>query len=168
MEISKYIDPKLIKLEMTSRFEVDEDEGEEVTERQRFARKEEILSECVDLLELSGNVCNRNKLLIDLINREKKATTALGKGIAVPHVRTMQARDLIIGVCRSSEGYDFDALDQEPVHIFIPMAAPPYDDNLYLRVFKELAEMLQYAGFIEKVMSAQAPYEVILAIKELE
>lgn len=168
MEISRYIDSNLIKLEMEIDFDHEELPEEGVTERRRFERKEEILSECVDLLDLSGKVCNRSKLLTDLINRERKATTGIGKGIAIPHVRTMQARDLIIGVCRSTKGLDFESLDGDPVHLFIPMAAPPYDDSLYLRVFKELAEMFQYDGFYKNIMAATTPYEIILAIKELE
>lgn len=168
MEISRYIDPNLIKLEMETSFTEDEEPSEGVTERRRFDRKEEILGECVKLLDCSGKICNPSKLLTDLINREKKATTGLGQGIAVPHVRTMQARDLVIGICRSQEGYDFEALDHKPVHLFIPMAAPPYDDTLYLRVFKELAGMFQYDGFYDSIMAANTPYEVILAIKALE
>jgi hypothetical protein len=48
------------------------------------------------------------------------------------------------------------------------MAAPPYDDNLYLRLFKVIGEMFQYPGFLDRIMTAQAPYDVILAFKEFE
>ena len=168
MQISRYIDPKLISLEMETSFEEEDADAPELTSKKLFARKELILSECVDLLDQSGNVCNRNKLLTDLVNRERKTSTAIGKGIAIPHVRSMQAREFIIGICRSIPGYDFDSMDGKPVHLFVAMAAPPYDDNLYLRVFKALAEIFHCGGFLDTVMEASIPYDIVRAVKELE
>jgi len=95
-----------------------------------------LLEEMVDLLCLSGEIGNRNKALQDLYNRERKATTAVGHGIAIPHVRTKQAKSFVIGFVRSRDGQQFDSLDGKPVHVFFPMVAPPYDDSLYLRVFR--------------------------------
>ena len=170
MQISRYLSPQLIKLEMETVFEQPDEgsEGTVLTIKQSQARKEVILAECVDLLDLSGKVGNRNKLLKDLFDREKKATTAIGKGIAIPHVRTMQAKELIIAIARSTEGYDFDAADGQPVHIFVAMAAPPYDDSLYLKVFRALAQLFSYEGFYQRIMSAEQPYDIIRAIKEIE
>ncbi|MCK4857457.1 MAG: PTS sugar transporter subunit IIA [candidate division Zixibacteria bacterium] len=169
MQISKYLDPNLIELElMTSFADLEEETSAELSARKLLERKEMILSELVGILEHSDKVCNRSKLLIDFVNREKKASTAIGNGIAVPHVRSMQARDFVIGICRSTAGYDFDSVDGKPVHIFIPMAAPPYDDNLYLKVFKELAEMFHYESFYERIMEAAMPYDIIRAVKEIE
>lgn len=169
MQISRYLSPKMIKLEMETVFEQSED-GEPfvLTIKRLQERKEQLLAECVELLDLSGKVGNRNKLLKDLFDREKKATTAIGKGIAIPHVRTMQAKELIIAIARSTDGYDFEAADGQPVHLFVAMAAPPYDDSLYLRVFRALAQLFTYEGFYERIMSAEQPYDVIRAIQEIE
>lgn len=159
----------MIKLEMDTVFEQLEGEEQAVLTIKRVQeRKEAIISECVELLDLSGKVGNKNKLLKDLFDREKKATTAIGKGIAIPHVRTMQAKELIMAIARSTEGYDFDAPDGEPVHIFVAMAAPPYDDNLYLRVFRALAQIFSYEGVYERIMAAKQPYDIIRVIQETE
>lgn len=169
MQISRYLSPKLVKLEMDTVFETPEDgESPILTIKRIQERKEALIAECVDLLNLSGKVGNKNKLVRDLFDREKKATTAIGKGIAIPHVRTMQAKELIIAIARSTEGYDFDAADGQPVHVFVAMAAPPYDDSLYLRVFRALAQLFAYEGFYERIMTAEQPYDVIRAIQEIE
>ena len=158
----------MIRLEMVTTFDNEENGDEPLSARKMLERKQEILSECADLLDLSGKVSNKHKLLVDLFNREKKATTAIGKGIVVPHVRTMQAKELIIGIARSTTGYDFEAMDGQLAHIFIPMAAPPYDDNLYLKVFKTLAQVFSADGFCDRIMAAQAPYDVVRVFQELE
>ncbi len=166
MNLSRYFTEDLIKLEMTT---VIEPPGEdESLNRWRQHSKELIIEELVSLLEVGNRIGNRNKLLIDFINRERKATTAIGHGVAVPHVRSMQAKEFMIAFARSTEGYDFEALDGNPSHMFFIMAAPPYDDTLYLKVFKSLAEMLQYESFREELMSLQSPGELIRALRAME
>ncbi len=167
MNISRYLQYELIKTEMDSEFDPPE-ENDEYSNRELWDIKETILQELVDLMEKSDKVSNKNKLFINLLNREKKASTAIGKGIAIPHVRTMQAKDMIIVIGRKLDGYEFDSPDDEPVKLFLCMAAPPYDDSLYLKVFKDLAERFEYPGFIEKLLKAEDGHEIIWIFKEFE
>jgi mannitol/fructose-specific phosphotransferase system IIA component (Ntr-type) len=106
--------------------------------------------------------------VLDFVNREKKATTGIGDGVAIPHIRSLQAKEFMMGFARSSHGYDFDSLDGQPAHLFFIMASPPYDDNMYLRVFKALAEMLQYDTFRRELMEVSSPWEIIRAVKAME
>jgi PTS system fructose-specific IIC component len=167
MNLSRYLKPELIKLKMETEIHIDPDSMLH-PDKILWMRKEAILKELVDLLDMSGKVNNKRKLLIDLVNREKKATTGIGQGIALPHVRTMQAKEFIMGLGRSKKGYDFDSLDKEPVHLFFVMAAPPYDDALYLKVFKALAEILGFDYFREELLNASTEYEILRAIKRME
>jgi mannitol/fructose-specific phosphotransferase system IIA component (Ntr-type) len=167
MNISRFLEPELIKLEMETRIDPDPD-SQLHPDKILWKRKRAILCELVELLEKSGRIGNPKKLLVDFLNREKKATTGIGHGIAVPHIRSMQAKEFILGFARSTEGYDFDALDNGSVHLFFVMASPPYDDALYLKVFKALAEMLQFDYFREELMNASEEYEIIRAIKRME
>ena len=167
MNISRYLKPELIKLEMETEIEYDHD-SQLHPDKLLWMRKEAILSELVDLLDKSGKVGNKKKFLIDFLNREKKASTGIGYGIALPHIRTMQAKQFIMGFARSREGYDFDSLDKGLVHLFFVMAAPPYDDSLYLKVFKGLAEILSFDSLREELLNASSEYEIIRAIKRME
>jgi PTS system nitrogen regulatory IIA component len=166
MNISRFLTEEMIVLDFKSNLEPPPEEANSDKWQQR--NKERILSDLVDILEISGKIGNRCKLLTDFINRERKASTAIGDGIAVPHVRSMQAKDFILGFARSKEGYDFESIDSKPVHLFFAMAAPPYEDNLYLKVFKALSESLQYESFREELMQAENPYDIILAFKRME
>lgn len=166
MNISRYISEQSIKLEMTTQIEPLE-EGTAV-DKWRQHGKEHILEELVGLLDESSRIGNRHKLLLDFINRERKATTAIGHGIAIPHIRSKHAKEFMIALARSTTGYDFDSLDGKPTHLFFVMAAPPYDDTLYLRVFRALAEKLQYPSFRTELMTAGSPGELIRAIRAME
>ena len=166
MRISRYLKEEAIKLEMSTVVEPLQ-EGSSL-EKWRQAGKEKVIEELVLLLEQGCRIGNRTKLVMDFVNRERKATTGIGKGIAIPHIRSLQAKDLTLAFGRSTRGYDFDALDHEPVHLFFAMAAPPYDDSLYLKVFKSLAGMLQHEPFREELLTISCPGEVIRAIRNME
>jgi len=173
MNIARLLTTDLIKLRMeTPRYsEGDDSDGDESepSKKQIREQKRAVLDELVALLEKSGRIGNRNKLLNEFENREKKATTAIGHGIAIPHIRTLQAKELVIGVALASEeGYDFDSPDGQPVKLFFVMAAPTYDDNLYLRLFKALAEVLQFDYFRERLMNAEQEYDIIRAFQDME
>lgn len=156
----------VIKLEMTTVLEPHED-GNSI-ERWRQRGKESIINELVGLLESGYRIGNKSKLVLDFINREKRATTGIGHGVAIPHIRSKQAKDFMIAFARSNSGYDFDTTDNQPAHLFFVMAAPPYDDALYLKAFKALAEMLQYESFRQELLTIQSPGEIIRAIRSME
>ncbi len=166
MQLSRYMSEERVKLEMTTVIEPPANGASVDKWRQRA--KAEILGELVDLLEQGNRIGNKTKLVLDFVNREKKATTAIGLGVAIPHIRSMQAKDFTIAFARSTEGYDFESLDGLPVHMFFIMAAPPYDDSLYLKAFKALAEMLQDESFRHQLMSLESPGELIRAVRSME
>lgn len=167
MNISKLLQPDLIKLELETKVQFNPEQ--DISPKRKLWRiKYALLEELTDLLDRSGKIGNKKKLFTDLFNREKKASTGIGKGIALPHVRTMQAKEFVMGFGRSTSGYDFDALDSQPVHLFFCMVSPPYDDDLYLKVFKSLAEVLQYDSLREELLSATSEYEIIRAIRKME
>lgn len=156
----------LVKLEMTTVIEPPV-EGASI-EKWRASAKEDILKELVSLLSAQNRIGNETKLLIDFVNRERKATTGIGKGIAIPHIRSLQAKEFMIAFARSAGGYDFDALDHQPTHMFFVMASPPYDDSMYLKAFKALAEMAQYETFRADLMAARSAGEILRTIRAME
>lgn len=166
MNVSRYMSEAAVLLEMKTVVLPLEDD--QPVDKWREQCKALVLFELVDILDENSRIGNRNKLLLDFTNRERQATTAVGSGVAMPHIRSKHAKEFVIGFARSSQGYDFDAPDDEPVRLFFVMAAPPYDDSLYLKIFKSLAGMLQYESFREELMAAQSPGEIIRAIRSME
>lgn len=163
MNLVRYMTEDMVKLEMTT--VVEERPESNSIERWRQSGKELILEELVTLLENGSRIGNRSKLLQDFINRERQSTTGLTDGVALPHIRSLQAKDFMLAFARSSEGYDFGALDGKPSYLFFVMAAPPYDDSLYLKAFKALCEKLRYESFRQELMSATQPGEILRALR---
>ncbi len=167
MNLARLIKPEHILLELGTH-DLPEEEREGIPREQYvWTIKEQVLAELVDLVIRTGRVSNRNKLLQDLINRERKATTGLSSGVAIPHVRTIYAKELLVGFARSTPGVEFDCLDGEPAHLFFVMVAPPYDDTAYLKLYRQLAEAFSVRDYRQEFMNATSEGEVLRLVKGL-
>jgi PTS system fructose-specific IIC component len=91
--------------------------------------------------------------------------TAVGGGVAFPHVRTLQVKSFVMAFGRSREGLPFEAPDEEPVRLFFAMAAPPYDDRTYLKVYRSLAKLLLDPEHHEQFLLAEEPSEILRALE---
>ncbi len=143
--MSNYLRNGFICLDMQTR--IDPPEEDDYDKDGYIARvKKSVITEITELLYATGRVDNQNRLFNDLWNREKKASTAIGHGIAVPHIRSKKVRDCMLGFCRSIEGYEFDAPDGERVHFFIVVVGSAFEPERYIKVYKEIANMFRFDG----------------------
>jgi mannitol/fructose-specific phosphotransferase system IIA component (Ntr-type) len=164
----RFLSPEAIDLDLETKLlpEGDLPEGFDPMSRQNLNRiREGVIGELSGLLAATGEVTHPQRLLRDLFNREKKAGTAVGQGVAFPHVRTLQVKSFVMAFGRSREGLPFDAPDEEPVRLFFAMAAPPYDDRTYLKVYRSLASLLLEPEHREQFLTAEDPSEILRALE---
>lgn len=165
MNVLRHLRPECIALDLPFQpHEPPEDESQAQRGKRLERDKEALLAAFAGLLDRSGVIVNRAKLERDLVHRERKATTGIAPGVAIPHVRSMQVRSFVMGFVRApAAGWPFLALDGEPTRFFFLLASPPWDDRMYHQIYRELAELIQdeevMAGLAEAA-SAQAVMNV--------
>ncbi|MCA9735581.1 MAG: PTS sugar transporter subunit IIA [Deferribacteres bacterium] len=105
--------------------------------------KEDALDKLVEKFVDAGIIKNKELVSEMLHRRESIGSTGIGKGIAVPHGRTTAAPNLTIAFAKVSDGLEWDSLDGQPVHLIFVVVAPPFEENnLYLPVLGRLVEFL--------------------------
>ena len=115
--------------------------------------KHGVLTEMVSCIGENLHFKDKDLLLDMLVNRESLGSTAIGKGVAFPHGRSLAIQELTVLFARSAEGVDFNALDSKPTHLFFLIIAPPQDkENLYLQVLGHLVELIKSAALRKKLM----------------
>lgn len=80
-----------------------------------------------------------------LIAREKLGSTGLGHGVAIPHGRVRGAREALAAVLVNEQAIDFDAVDSEPVDVFVALLVPEDANETHLNLLAELAGRLDDA-----------------------
>jgi mannitol/fructose-specific phosphotransferase system IIA component (Ntr-type) len=116
---------------------------------------------CAELLDRGGKVSHLRRLTEDLDNREKRATMLIGEGVALPHVRTMQARELAAAAIVFRTPVDLGAPDEEPIRLILAVVSPPYDDQSYLKLYKRLGAALKDTELLEWLEWVENPGEVV-------
>ena len=169
--IRRYLRPEAIRLDLRTK---NLPEGEvppgfdPLSERNLNRIRDSVIDELCELFEATGGIANLSRLHRDLHNREKKAGTAVGGGIAMPHVRTLQAKEFLMCFGRSVEGLHFRAPDGEPVHLFFGLISPPYEDRIYLRIYRRLASVLILPEHFQEFMQAQDPSEILRILETFQ
>lgn len=121
----------------------------------KAATKRDALAEMVEAVCSEREIKDRGLILEMLLNRESLGSTAIGKGVAFPHGRTLAVRELSIVYGRSVAGIDFDSVDRKPTHVFFLIIAPPQDrDNLYLQVLGRVVDLIKDDASRERVAGA--------------
>jgi mannitol/fructose-specific phosphotransferase system IIA component (Ntr-type) len=161
MSLTQLLDPRLVQMHLETEPPEPEEGAAELAPGQVRDFKEAVLAELAEIFERSERVSNPSRLLRDLVNRERKASTALGRGVAFPHVHSLQARDLIVAVALAPEGIPFDAPDRELVRLIVGIVAPRDNDRLYLNLVRRFSEMFLGDVALPEVLAARDEYEVV-------
>jgi len=104
-----------------------------------------------------------------LHEREELGSTGIGKGIAIPHCRSLLVSKLELAVGRSTKGVGFDAIDKKPAHLFFLIVAPPQDPgNQYLVTLGRVALVCQELAKKKLYLTPRTPQEMIQLIKQTE
>lgn len=107
------------------------------------------VAELVSSLDKAGKLGNSNGKVITraVIKRENEASTGMGKGVAVPHVKHKAVKDVVAAIGQSGAGIDFSALDKQPVYSVILLISPADEPERHLQAMENIFRNLQYEKF---------------------
>jgi mannitol/fructose-specific phosphotransferase system IIA component (Ntr-type) len=125
----------------------------------RAAGKAEALAEMTGLLVKAGKIRDGGALLEALQARERKISTGVGEGIALPHCAYPELDSPVLALARKREGLDFEALDGKPVRLLFLLVGPPDRPAAQLRHLSRLARLLREPAFPQALLAAGTPEE---------
>jgi len=117
--------------------------------------KDDILRELIALLHLDEK--SEGILFKMLKRRENLGSTGIGRGIAIPHCRSLVVNQLRVAYGRKPTGIEFNAIDNQPVHNFFLIVAPPLEvSNQYLPVLGKLAQFAKVPDIGKELQAAES------------
>ena len=131
----------------------------------RGGSKDEILAEMVGLLRTDER--SAGTLLRILQRRENLGSTGVGRGIAIPHGRSLVVSRLRLAFGRKPEGTDFQAIDGKPVFSFFLIMAPPLEiSNQYLPVLGKIAQFAKEPDVPDRLAGIKSAEEFFRLLEE--
>ncbi len=131
----------------------------------RSDAKDDILKELIGLLGMDEK--SEAILFKTLKRRENLGSTGIGKGIAIPHCRSLVVNRLRLAFGRKPAGVDFKAIDGTPVYNFFLIVAPPLEvSNQYLPVLGKIAQFAKDPEVPARLQGIHTPEEFLKLLEE--
>lgn len=152
IDVSKYIDQKLIIPDLTAR------------------TRQQAIRILVDKIFETGRNLFETDVTSDyiyskVIERENIQTTGLGNGIAFPHARLQNCTDLVLAVGVSKTGIDFESFDRQPCNIICLLISPERKPYLNLQMMALLARFLADEQNIERIRNCSSAEKIVQFLK---
>ena len=128
------------------------------------------IAELVCALDKAGRLGkgNSEKITKAVIKREKEASTGMGKGVAVPHVKHSCVEDVVAVFGQSPAGIDFSSLDKQPVYSVILLISPVDNPDRHLQAMEEIFKHLQQDKFRKFLRQSESAEQIEDLLKEAD
>lgn len=128
----------------------------------KSSNRDEAIEELVSSLEKNGKLQKEHSKSIvkAIVKRENEASTGLGRGVAIPHVKHKAVNEIVATIGLSEEGIEFFALDKMPVHSVILMVSPQDDPDKHLQAMENIFKHLQIEKFRKFLRQCRTPEQI--------
>ena len=136
----------------------------------KASNRDGAIAELTSALDKAGQLGNgkREEITKAVVKREKEASTGMGKGVAVPHVKHEAVKDVVAAVGQSSAGIDFSSLDKKPVYSVILLISPADNPDRHLQAMESIFKHLQRDRFRKFLRQSQTAEEIKDLLREAD
>ncbi len=129
-----------------------------------------VIAELVSALEKAGRLKKGTieDIIKAVIKRENEASTGMGKGIALPHVKHSGVKEVVAAIGKSSVGIDFSALDKQPVYSVIFLISPVGDPDKHLQAMESIFRLLQQEKFRKFLRQSHTAEDIEDLLREVD
>jgi PTS system nitrogen regulatory IIA component len=126
--------------------------------------KEGVLRELSVALNKSLPAVPVERLFAVLTEREKAASTAMEKGVAIPHGRLPEISTLVACFGVSHGGINFDARDGRPSNFFFALVAPENSAGVHLKALAKISRLFRSDELREAILASSSASEIYALI----
>ena len=134
------------------------------------ADRDAAIQTLVSALAEAGRIPKKSsqELATAVIVRENEASTGMGKGVAIPHVKHAAVKSVVAAVAQSDAGIDFKALDEQPVYSIILLISPVGNPDNHLQAMELVFKHLQKEKFRKFLRQCRTPDRLEDLLKEAD
>jgi mannitol/fructose-specific phosphotransferase system IIA component (Ntr-type) len=128
------------------------------------ASKQDALHELLTVATASLGLTETGPLMQRILDREAICSTAVNRGVAIPHARSADIDGVVASLGISRDGLDFDSPDGEPVHLIFLVLSSEIATPAYLSVLGRTARIFHREDMQQRVLDADEPDAIVAAI----
>jgi len=125
-----------------------------------------VLREIAGRVATAGVVADAEVLYQRLWEREQLGSTAIGRGIAIPHCKLDGLAHVVLAVALAPAGVEFGAADGQPVRLFFVVVSPSRSPAEHLQSLAAISRWVKADGRVERLLGLSDPGEVLDLLRE--
>ena len=143
---------------------------EAIIPKLKASNRDNAIAELIASLDKAGRLGKGKceEITKAVIKREKEASTGMGKGVAVPHVKHEAVKDVVATVGQSGVGIDFSSLDKQLVYSVILLISPVDNPDRHLQAMESIFKHLQQDRFRKFLRQSQTAEEIEDLLREAD
>lgn len=126
-----------------------------------ISSKKKVLERLAEVLATQTKEIDKASIFDSLVDRERLGSTAMGKGIAIPHCRMQKLTEPLAALLRVSTGIDYDSPDGLAVTLFPALLVPEDATSQHLELLASLVARLNDEELVEQVLQAEEPAQIL-------
>src|SRR3954469_1745314 len=139
---------------------------EQIITELKASNRWEAIDELIGRLVECGKIKpeNREQFAAVVKKRETSMSTGIGFGIGIPHASTDLIYEVVGAFGRSGKGVNFDALDNQPVHLVMLFLVPQGQFQKHLHTLANIAKLLhnkEFRAALEQAPDAESMLKII-------
>lgn len=149
MKIKEFINENLIKMNLES------------------TAKDSVIKEMIEIMAENEVITDKKEVIKKAMAREEKGTTGVGKGVAIPHVKSKAVKRPAVAFGRSESGIDYGSMDQKLSHLFFLITVPEESHDEHLKILAQLSRKLIHDDFRNNLLAAKNENEVMSILEKI-
>jgi mannitol/fructose-specific phosphotransferase system IIA component (Ntr-type) len=130
--------------------------------------KNEFLSQMAHFMISLNGLSGADDVAAKILERESEMSTGIGYGIAIPHARISGIDRLYMVAARSALGLEFNAIDEQPVHLVFMMISPANTSIEHTQILSSLSRIMSYEEVRTKLLKAEDSEQFLDVITKSE
>ncbi len=126
--------------------------------------KSELLAQMGKYLASLYDLKDPDLIVRKILDREAEMSTGIGYGIAIPHARIEGIDHVCMIAGRNVKGIDFNAIDEQPVHLIFMMLSPANASSQYTQLLSSLSRIMSYEEIRNSLVETEDPEEFLNVI----
>jgi magnesium-transporting ATPase (P-type) len=127
-----------------------------------------VITEIVRYICDNKKLKDRKNILRNILEREKKGSTGIGNGVAIPHARIENLKEIVIFIGVSRQGIDFHSIDNKPAHLIILFITPIVESETHLRILSQIGNLAKDRRLVKRILEVKTSDELFQLLQILE
>lgn len=121
--------------------------------------KKDIINDMVNMINKDYTATQKKRIKQALLDREKLGSTAIGGGIALPHIRMKLIKKWTLIVAFSKQGFHFGSIDNQKTHVVFMLLQPQADGLSHLKIFSQLSTLFRNPNTLKQLLKIHTNQE---------